>query len=56
MLVDDSIQPKPPKPGCQGNWCSREAFAFIEANDVVVLLCEECISKVADACTILGIQ
>lgn len=55
-LVDDSIQPEQPRPGCQGNWCSNDAFAYIEANNVVVLLCEECITKVADACLVLGIQ
>ena len=54
-LVDDSIQPEQPKPKCQGHWCGADAFAYIEANDVVVLLCEPCIAKVADASTILGI-
>jgi hypothetical protein len=56
MLVDDSIPPEQPKVYCQGNWCGHEAYAYIEANDVVVLLCEPCIVKVADACTILGIR
>lgn len=55
-LVDDSIQPEQPKPKCQGNWCGHDAFAYIEANNVVVLLCNECITKVADACLVLGIQ